>query len=88
MRPHELGQPVHEAARAPADCTLRVVRWKAAALQLDAAEASSFGAFADSVRAVLGEQFGRTQFDFLVNNAGVGVHAPFAETTETQLDQL
>jgi NAD(P)-dependent dehydrogenase (short-subunit alcohol dehydrogenase family) len=27
-------------------------------------------------------------FDFLVNNAGIGVYAPFAETTEEQFDTL
>ena len=31
---------------------------------------------------------GATQFHFLINNAGIGVHSPFAETTEAQLDEL
>ena len=30
----------------------------------------------------------REDFDFLVNNAGIGTHAPLAETTEEQFDQL
>ena len=30
----------------------------------------------------------RERFDFLVNNAGMGVHTPFAETTEAQFDAL
>ena len=30
----------------------------------------------------------RIDFDFLVNNAGIGIHAAFAETTEAQFDQL
>jgi NAD(P)-dependent dehydrogenase (short-subunit alcohol dehydrogenase family) len=61
---------------------------KAATLQLDTALAGTFGAFTDSLRATLQATWGRTTFDFLVNNAGVGVHAPFAETTEEQLDQM
>lgn len=30
----------------------------------------------------------RDRFDFLVDNAGIGAHASFAETTEEQFDQL
>jgi len=61
---------------------------KAATLQLDTALSGSFGAFTDSLRATLQANWGRTTFDFLVNNAGVGVYAPFAQTTEEQLDQM
>lgn len=61
---------------------------KAAALQLDVGVASSFGAFAEQLRAVLKSQWQRENFNFLVNNAGIGAHAPFAETTEAQFDEL
>ena len=61
---------------------------KAAALQLDVGVASSFAAFAEQVRAALKRQWQRERFDFLVNNAGTGVHASFAETTEAQFDEL
>jgi NAD(P)-dependent dehydrogenase (short-subunit alcohol dehydrogenase family) len=61
---------------------------KAAALQLDTALAGTFDAFTDSLRTTLQATWGRATFDFLVNNAGVGIHASFAETTEAQLDQL
>ncbi|HEU4535212.1 MAG TPA: SDR family oxidoreductase, partial [Polyangiaceae bacterium] len=30
----------------------------------------------------------RDRFDFLVNNAGIGAHASFVETTEEQFDEL
>jgi NAD(P)-dependent dehydrogenase (short-subunit alcohol dehydrogenase family) len=30
----------------------------------------------------------RSNFDFLVNNAGIGIHAAFTDTTEEQFDQL
>ncbi|MBM0108737.1 SDR family oxidoreductase [Steroidobacter sp. S1-65] len=61
---------------------------QAAALQLDVSVASSFDAFIEQVRAVLKNQWQRERFDFLVNNAGVGAHASFAETTEAQFDEL
>ncbi|MCB5190805.1 SDR family oxidoreductase [Methylobacillus arboreus] len=60
---------------------------KAVALQLDVGDSSSFGRFADEVRQAL-QQWGRQDFDFLVNNAGIGIYAPIAETTEQQFDQL
>lgn len=61
---------------------------RAAALPLDVGNHRSFPAFADAVRATIESRWGRPDFDFLVNNAGVGVHAPFLETTEAQFDQL
>ncbi|WLQ11308.1 SDR family oxidoreductase [Hahella aquimaris] len=61
---------------------------KAVALQLDVAESKSFADFANSVAQELSANWGREQFDYLVNNAGIGIHAPFAETTEEQFDQL
>ena len=32
--------------------------------------------------------FQQHRFDFLVNNAGIGIHASFSETSEEQFDQL
>jgi NAD(P)-dependent dehydrogenase (short-subunit alcohol dehydrogenase family) len=61
---------------------------RAAALQLDTGEVQTFAGFADRLRAVLAETWQRKRFDYLVNNAGVGVHASLAETTEAQFDQL
>ena len=59
----------------------------AAAVQLDVEDSSTFGAFVDTVRSSL-QGFGTDRFDYLVNNAGIGIHAAFAETTEDQFDQL
>ncbi len=61
---------------------------KAVALQLDVGDASSFASFAERVRSELARVWQRDTFDFLVNNAGVGVHAALAETTEEQFDEL
>jgi NAD(P)-dependent dehydrogenase (short-subunit alcohol dehydrogenase family) len=57
-------------------------------LQLDAANTGSFGSFVSDLAQALQNGFGRADFDFLVNNAGIGIHAPFAETTEEQFDAL
>jgi NAD(P)-dependent dehydrogenase (short-subunit alcohol dehydrogenase family) len=61
---------------------------KAVAIQLDVTKIQVFGAFVDSVRASLRETWGRDTFDHLVNNAGQGEMASFAETTEVQFDAL
>jgi NAD(P)-dependent dehydrogenase (short-subunit alcohol dehydrogenase family) len=61
---------------------------KAAALQLDAGDVKSFDGFFNQLKTVLKEKFDTTNFDFLVNNAGIGIHAPFADTNEEDFDLL
>ncbi len=61
---------------------------KAVALPLEVGDAASFPAFVEAVRQRLREVWGRDRFDALVNNAGMGVYAPFTETTEQQFDLL
>ena len=61
---------------------------KAAMLQLDVGDSSSFASFAEGLGTTLQQHFGRERFDFLVNNAGIGLNVPFSETTEAQFDQL
>lgn len=61
---------------------------QAAALQLDVGNSASFAGFAERVTQLLQTRWQRRDFDFLVNNAGIGIHAAFAETTEAQFDQL
>ena len=61
---------------------------KAVALQLDVSQSGTFDAFASQVKEALQAIWGRDSFDFLVNNAGTGVYAPFMETTEEQFDQM
>ena len=61
---------------------------RAVALPLDVGKVSSFAAFAEQLRAALRQHWQRDRFDYLVNNAGIGVHASFAETTEAQFDEL
>jgi NAD(P)-dependent dehydrogenase (short-subunit alcohol dehydrogenase family) len=61
---------------------------KAVALQLEVGDSASFGAFAETLKGALGRGWQRESFDFLVNNAGIGAHASFAQTTEAQFDAL
>lgn len=61
---------------------------QAAALQLDVGNSSRFADFAQQVSQLLQNRWHRPDFDFLVNNAGIGIHTPFADTTEAQFDQL
>jgi len=60
---------------------------RAAALQLDVGHAGTFADFAERVRGVLRE-WGTDRFQYLVNNAGIGVYASIADTTEAQFDQI
>jgi NAD(P)-dependent dehydrogenase (short-subunit alcohol dehydrogenase family) len=60
---------------------------RAVALQLDVGDADAFDDFVGQVRGVL-QDWDTERFDFLVNNAGIGVHASIAETTEEQFDRL
>ncbi|MEU3980680.1 SDR family oxidoreductase [Streptomyces sp. NPDC026672] len=61
---------------------------RAVALQLDTADISSFGPFADRLRKTLSHDWERESFDFLVNNAGNSLIKPFAETTEQDFDDV
>ncbi|RFM26295.1 SDR family NAD(P)-dependent oxidoreductase [Deminuibacter soli] len=61
---------------------------KAAALQLNVADIKSFDNFFMQVRSTLQSVFGADKITYLVNNAGVGFHEPFATTTEEQFDNM
>ena len=61
---------------------------RAAALALDVGDSASFPAFAAALREMLRTHWQRERIDHLVNNAGIGAHAPLADTTEAQFDEL
>lgn len=61
---------------------------KAFMLQLDTSDTTSFPKFAEAIGAVLKDHFGRENFDYLINNAGIGIGAPFAQINEEQFDTL
>jgi NAD(P)-dependent dehydrogenase (short-subunit alcohol dehydrogenase family) len=55
-------------------------------LQLNVGETKTFDDFFNRVSQILEEKWNTKTFDFLVNNAGTALYAPFAETTEEQFD--
>lgn len=61
---------------------------KAVALQLDTSNTKTFDSFVEQVKKSLQDKWQSQHFDFLVNNAGTGINAPFAETTEEDFDRL
>ena len=61
---------------------------KAVALQLNVGEVSGFEKFATEVQQQLRHVWQRDTFDYLVNNAGIGLYGSFAETSEAVFDEL
>ncbi|MEH2156825.1 SDR family NAD(P)-dependent oxidoreductase [Nostoc sp.] len=61
---------------------------QAVALQLDTSNTKTFEDFVAKVKQSLQDNWQTEQFDFLVNNAGIGVYATFVETTEEDFDRL
>ena len=60
----------------------------AAVLPLDVSRSEEVTGFAARLKKTLEGSFGRSDFDYLVNNAGIAVIGPFAETTEAQFDEM
>ena len=52
---------------------------KAAALQLDAGDSGSFDSFLKKVQSILKETFDADKIDYLINNAGSGIHTSMPE---------
>ena len=67
---------------------IRKAGGQAAALHLDTGDIKSFDNFFVEVKRTLKEVFGANNFDYLINNAGVGYQAPVGEMTEAAFDEL
>ncbi|CAH0156137.1 3-oxoacyl-[acyl-carrier-protein] reductase FabG [Pedobacter sp. Bi27] len=81
----------YQSKKEEAEATVNEIKQlgvQAAAIQLNVADTKTFDAFFVSVKAVLKSVFNAEKFDFLINNAGIGIHSSFAETTEEQFDTL
>ncbi len=75
-----------EAAQVAADLAQAGAR--ARMLPLEMGDSAAFPAFADQVREALAETWDGARLHALVNNAGLGHHGLFADTTEAQFDEL
>ncbi|HEY4342037.1 MAG TPA: SDR family oxidoreductase [Steroidobacteraceae bacterium] len=81
----------YHSNRAEADATVKDIEAlgrKALMFQLDTGKVSAFSGFAADVKQALSAKWARPNLDYLVNNAGIGIHAPFATTTEADFDRL
>jgi NAD(P)-dependent dehydrogenase (short-subunit alcohol dehydrogenase family) len=81
----------YKSGRCEAEATVAEIESmgrRAQALPLDVAKSASFIEFAIGLRQILSKNWQRERFNFLINNAGIGIHANFADTTEAQFDEL
>src|ERR1700722_5275176 len=81
----------YRSGRAEAEATVAEIESmgrRAHALPLDISKSTTFVEFAIRLRDVLSKNWQRDKLNFLVNNAGIGIHANFADTTEAQFDEL
>jgi NAD(P)-dependent dehydrogenase (short-subunit alcohol dehydrogenase family) len=61
---------------------------QAIAIPLDVADCGAFAAFGDEVARQLRERWARENFDYLLNNAGFGEDADYAEASEALFDRM
>jgi NAD(P)-dependent dehydrogenase (short-subunit alcohol dehydrogenase family) len=61
---------------------------KAAALSLDVSDSSSFDGFKESLTGILSEKWNSETINFLINNAGTGVHGMVTDTSEEAFDSM
>lgn len=67
---------------------VRVLGGQSVAIALDVSDTANFPAFKASLQQVLLTHWQRDSFDHLINNAGIGIHAPLESTSESQFDEL
>jgi len=61
---------------------------KAAALQFDISKINSLDKFVENVLSILKSNWKTDKFDFLINNAGIGLTLPMQEATEEAFDNM
>lgn len=61
---------------------------KAFAVQLDTRDVAAFDNFSGQLSAILEREFGRSDVDYLLNNAGTGLHNSLENTTYDELEDM
>jgi NAD(P)-dependent dehydrogenase (short-subunit alcohol dehydrogenase family) len=61
---------------------------KATALQFDISKINSLNSFVENVLSVLKSNWKADKFDFLINNAGIGLTLPIQQATEEAFDNM
>jgi NAD(P)-dependent dehydrogenase (short-subunit alcohol dehydrogenase family) len=78
----------HRAAAEEVVNTIKRQGGNAAALQCDIRDLGSFEKFATNLKQVLKQEFSRTTIDYLLNNAGTGIHSSIEKTSFEELDDM
>src|SRR5260370_28509029 len=81
----------YHSNKAEADATVAAIEAlgrKAVMFQLDTGRTAGFAAFAVDLKQALAATLNRTTFDYLVNNAGIRIHARVPDTTDAHFDRL
>jgi len=60
----------------------------AAAIQLDVNDFVGLDSFVSKLSGLLNEKWNTSNFDFLINNAGIGATIPFMDATEEDFDRM
>ncbi|MFC4653550.1 MULTISPECIES: SDR family NAD(P)-dependent oxidoreductase [Rheinheimera] len=87
---HDLVITYHSQADAAAAVVREIesLGRKAVALQLDTSNIAGFADFSQQLTTVLQRHWLRDHFDYLVNNAGTGMHTAISDTTAQQFDAM
>jgi len=78
----------NEAAAQTVVKQIQALGRKSAALPLALDSLDNFPVFVKQLTQLLKNEFSRNDFDYLLNNAGIGIHANFAQTSVEQFDTL
>ena len=78
----------NQAEAAATAAAIEALGRKAVMFRLDTGKVPEFPAFAVDLKQGLAATWNRSSFDYLVNNAGIGIDTPFAKTSEADFDRL
>lgn len=67
---------------------IEAIGQKAKALQLDVSKSGNYNVFIETFKAILKSEFNTNTFHYLINNAGIGIHSGYQDTTEEEFDTL